>query len=290
MKSTRLQFKELLEKEEILVAPGCHDPLSAKIIESLGFKCASLGGWALGAQLGITEPLTTLTEMVMMSKYIVDWIDIPLFVDAGSGFGDVNMVYRTVKEFEKAGVAAIHFEDQVVPKRSSYHKGIHDIIPVEKMVIKFRTALEARTDPYFCIVGRTDAGRNEGESFDEAIERSNIYSEIGIGLVEVFPKNLEDIKRAPKEINTGVMYVASEGKRVAPNFKDLEKYGYKMVNYPFTSVIAMIKEIKNVYSNLIQTGKTGYKYDECKKIVSDVKEMLSLEDFYKMEEKYFQKK
>jgi len=285
----RLQFKNLLKKEEIVVAPGCHDPLSAKIIESLGFKCVSLGGWAVGAQLGITEPLTTLTEMVMVSKYIVDWIKIPLIVDAGAGFGDINMVSRTIREFEKAGVAAIHLEDQVVPKRSSYHKGVHDIIPAEKMVEKIKVALDAREDPNFFIFGRTDAGRNENESFDEAIERANIYAKNGMDLIEVFPRNIEEIKRAPREIETGVMYVASEGKRLAPNIKDLESFGYKIVNYPFTSVLAMTHETRKVYSNLMQTGKTGYKYKECKEIVSDIKTMLSLEDSYKIEESFYRR-
>jgi methylisocitrate lyase len=204
-------LKELLKQERIIVAPGCFDPLSAKIVEKVGFPACYLGGWAVGAHLAITEPLTTLTEMVDVSRNIASALKIPLIVDADSAFGHLPMVQRTVSSFEQSGVAAIHLEDQVVPKRLHYHKGEIDMISIDEMMQKLEHALNARKNHDFLIIARTDAGRNKDEPFTNAIERANIYATSGADMVMVFPRNEEEMALAPKKINHPLVYVASEG-------------------------------------------------------------------------------
>src|SRR5512136_2895087 len=108
----------------MIVAPGAYDALTAKVVESLGFKAAYMGGWISGAHLCVTEPLMTLTEQVTNASWCTRVLKIPFIVDADAGFGEPVHTYRAVQEFERAGVAAIHIEDLVFPKRAHYHKGI----------------------------------------------------------------------------------------------------------------------------------------------------------------------
>ena len=117
------RLRELLRSEGPIVAPGCFDVLTAKVVESLGFPAVYMGGWATGAKLGVTEPLLNLVEQVREAAYVAEQCDIPLIVDADAGFGDATHAYRTVREFVKANVAAIHIEDQMIPKRLGYHVG-----------------------------------------------------------------------------------------------------------------------------------------------------------------------
>lgn len=194
-------LKKMIDKEGIIIAPGCYDPLSSLLCEKIGYKANYLGGWSVGAHLGITEPLTTLTEMVDVSRRITHVSNLPLIVDAGSAFGHLPMVHRTVNSFEQAGVSAIQLEDQVVPKRLHYHKGVHEIIEVDEMIGKLERGIETRQHNEFLIIARTDAGRNKEEPFENAIRRANIYGSTGADLVMVFPRNEEEMIAAPKRID-----------------------------------------------------------------------------------------
>ena len=287
----RGKLKRLLLEKEIILSPGCHDPLSAKIVESLGFDSVYLGGYAVGAQLGITEPLTTLTEMVEKSKYICDFIDIPLIVDAGAGWGNSAMVYRAIRQFEKAGVSAIHIEDQIVPERIAYHKEESpgkkkklELISIEEMVFKIDTCIKARTDDNFIVIARTDAGRGKEENFQVAIERANIYAKTGAGLIMVFPRNIEEIKLAPKLINGDLVFIGSEGLgRPVPSIQELKNFGYKVILYPTTSILVATDAIKKSYLKLKQEGITGNMGSDMEKIAQNIMRMLSLDDLYNLE-------
>jgi len=288
----RKKLKKLLSEKEIVISPGCHDPLSAKIVESLGFDAVYLGGFAVGAQLGITEPLTTLTEMVGKAKYICDFVNIPLIVDADAGFGNSAMTYRMVKQFEKAGVSAIHIEDQMVPKKISYHKEEKpgkkskiELVSVEEMVFKINTCIKARTDDNFIVIARTDAGRGRDEKFENAVERANIYAQTGADLIMVFPRNIEEIKLAPKLINADLVFVGSEGLgRPVPSIQELKNFGYKLILYPTTSILVATDQIKQVYLKLKQEGITGNKDSDMEKLSQEILKMLSLGDLYNLEE------
>lgn len=290
-------LKKLLKEKEIIISPGCHDPLSAKVVDSLGFDATYLGGYAVGASLGITEPLTTLTEMVDLSRLITDFIDIPLILDAGAGWGNSPMVYRAIKQIEKAGVSGIHIEDQVVPKRLAYHKEESpgkkqklELVSVEEMVFKIETCLKARTDDNFIVIARTDAGRGKDEDFQVAIERANIYAKAGADLVMVFPRNLEEIKLAPKKIDANLLFIGSEGLgRPVPGIEDLKRFGYKIVIYPTTSILVATEAIKSSYLKLKQEGVTGnmgsngLEGKHMEEVAEEIMKMLSLDDLYNLE-------
>ncbi|MET3506214.1 isocitrate lyase/PEP mutase family protein [Halalkalibacter oceani] len=279
-----LNLKELLIKEEIIVAPGCFDPLSAKIIEAIGFKSAYLGGWAVGAHLAVTEPLTTLTEMVDVSRRITSATTIPLVVDAGSAFGHLPMVDRTVSGFEQANVAAIQLEDQVVPKRMHYHKGEIDLISTDEMMQKLERAVEVRKTKDFVIIARTDAGRNKEEPFSKAIERANLYASSGADMVMVFPRNEEEMKLAPKEIDYPLVYVASEGLgRPIPTPEEARALGYKMVIYPLTPVLSAFTQIKETYQTLMETGKSGFTAEQTSRLSKEIMDIISIDELVSLE-------
>jgi len=286
------KLKKLLSEKEIVISPGCHDPLSAKIVESLGFDSTYLGGFAVGAQLGITEPLTTLTEMVEKAKYVCDFVNIPLIVDADAGFGNSAMTYRMVKQFEKAGVEAIHIEDQIVPKRISYHKEENpgkkkklELISIEEMSFKIHTCIKARTDDNFVVIARTDAGRGKDENFQVAVERANIYAQTGADLIMVFPRDIEEIKLAPKLINADLVFVGSEGLgRPVPSIQEIKNYGYKLILYPTTAILVATDQIRQVWLKLKREGITGNKGSDMEKISQEIFKMLSLDDLYNLEE------
>lgn len=194
--TTRL--RQLMAAPGLIRAVNVYDPLTARIAESLGFQAIALGGFQLGAHLCTTEPLLTMTEVMNCSRYITASVQIPLKVDCGTGFGDPTHVTRTVRESEAAGIACIHIEDQVFPKRAYYHKGIEHIVSVEEMVDKIKAAVNARSDPDFVIVGRTDAMRTD--DVHEGIRRGNLYAEAGCDMVEVFPNTLEEARLVAKEV------------------------------------------------------------------------------------------
>lgn len=280
-----MKLSNLIKSEEIVVVPGCFDPLTAKIVESCGFKATYLGGWAVGAHLTVTEPMTTLTDMADIARKINLNLNIPLMIDGHAAFGDLVAVTRTIREIELAGVQAIHIEDQVVPKRAHYHKGVIDLITVDQMVQKLEKALEVRKSKDFLIIGRTDAGRNKEEPFENAILRANIYAATGVDMVMVFPRNMNEVKMAPEKINAPLVYVASEGLgRPIPTPEELKELGYKMVIYPLTPILAAFQSVRQVYNNLSQTGKSGFSQEATAQLSADVLELISIPELIKLEE------
>jgi 2-methylisocitrate lyase-like PEP mutase family enzyme len=283
-----MKLAELIKEDGIVVVPGCFDPLTAKIVESSGFKATYLGGWAVGAHLTVTEPMTTLTDMVDISRKINVNLSIPLMIDANAAFGDLVAVTRTIREIELAGVQAIHIEDQVVPKRVHYHKGVIELASVEQMVQKLEKALEVRKSKDFLIIGRTDAGRNKEEPFENAIERANIFASTGVDMMMVFPRNMDEVRMAPEKINASLVYVASEGLgRPIPTPEELQDLGYKMVIYPLTPILAAFHSVKQIYTNLAQSGKSGLSQEETARLSSEVMEMIAIPELIKLEEKSY---
>ena len=175
---SKKSFKSRLKEKGIIVAPGAYDALSAKLIQHMGFEAVYATGAGISAGL-LGEPdvgLVTMTEQITRAKNIVDAVDIPVICDADTGYGDIINVMRTVREFEKAGVAGIHIEDQKMPKKCGHLEGI-ELISQEKMVQKLRAAVEARRDEQFVIIARTDA--RSVNSLDVAIKRCHAHVDAG---------------------------------------------------------------------------------------------------------------
>jgi len=198
------RLRELLKQRKTLVKPGAFNALSAMIIEKAGFPCCGVSGYGVSASL-LGKPdvgLVTLNEIVMIARYIASAVSIPVIADADTGFGNAINVMRTVEDFIGAGVAAIHIEDQVAPKRCGHVAG-KQIIPTEEMAGKLRAADRVRRelDPDFMLIARCDARGVAGGSVEELIRRANAYLDAGADMI--FPEALTseaELERCAKEI------------------------------------------------------------------------------------------
>ena len=256
MKKTTLFRKRMLDKE-IFVIPGCHDALSAKIVELVGFKAVTMGGYAASAA-SLAKPdvsLLTLTEYVNIARNIVQAVDLPLFVDGDTGHGNVTNVGRTVRVFENAGVAALFIEDQVFPKRCGHMEG-KQIIPTAEMVAKVKAAVDARVDEDLVIMARTDAIAVYG--IDDAIERANLYREAGADLIFVeAPRSVEEMRRINTNVDAPTLAIQLEGgKTPLLTTKDLQEIGFNVVVYPNATVYATAWALKGLWETLKKEGTT----------------------------------
>ena len=255
-KTTRL--RHLLARPGIVVAPGAHDASTAKIIEQTGgFQAVYMTG--SGAAMSILgEPdigLLTMTEMVTHAHNMASAVDLPVIADADTGYGNALNVLRTVKEYESAGVAGIHIEDQVAPKKCGHFEG-KLVISQNEMVGKIKAALDARTDPDFVIIARTDSRAVLG--LDTAIQRALAYAEAGADVIFVeAPQSLEELQIIARSIKVPLLVNMDEGtKTPLLTVQELEKMGYKIVIFPRSAPCAAAKIIQELMQLLKQTGTT----------------------------------
>ncbi|MFC2070578.1 oxaloacetate decarboxylase [Chloroflexota bacterium] len=274
---TRKALRTMLEKREVILAPGAWDPLNALIVESLGFKACYMGGWVIGAHLGITEPLTTLTEAVETAERVVKVIKIPLIVDADAGYGDALHTMRCVREFEFAGVSAIHIEDQLYPKRAHYHKGIKHIVPLDEFLEKLHAALEARTDPDFVIIARTDARGMVDGSLKETIERCQAFVEAGVDVISPHISDAEEMKALRREI-PDIPIMDWVSRKVA------EELGLQIVLDPFGAMIPAVEATLNYYQRFLETGETERGAPRFWEVADKIQSLIHLPEYYKVEE------
>jgi methylisocitrate lyase len=266
------------------VGCGTYGPLPAKIMERAGFKMVTLGGYDLGAHLVTSEPLMCLEEVVRTARYITAAINIPLKVDADAGYGEPLHVMRTVQEFENAGVAAIQIEDQIFPKRAHYHKGIEHIVPAEEMIAKLKAAQEARRDPDLLITARTDAMRTHG--FAEGVRRANLYLEAGADMVHIFPNNIEEARKGPKEIAGPVSTLNSVGNlldRPLLTNRELEEMGYKMVNQGIWATIVAAKAVKEMAEKIYALEQPVIDAEEMRTMRRYIEDTIGLGRMYQLE-------
>ncbi len=245
-------LRKLIESEDIIVAPGVFNPISALIAEQVGFKAIYLSGAALTGSLALPDlGIITLDEVIYFTREIAGKVSIPLIVDADTGFGEALNVIRAVKLFEKAGAAAIHIEDQVLPKKCGHLKG-KKLISLEEMVNKIKAARSAAKD--LIIIARTDARGVSG--FEEAVERALAYVDAGAEII--FPEALyseEEFKEFAKRVDVPLLANMTEFGRT-PYFTvdQFREWGYKIVIFPATSFRASVKTIKTVYEILMKKG------------------------------------
>jgi carboxyvinyl-carboxyphosphonate phosphorylmutase len=283
-KTTRL--KQLILAPEILIMPGAHDSLVARIIEKAGFQAVTLGGYPATATL-LGKPdvsLLGMTEMVEYTRRICGAVDVPVFTDGDTGYGNVTNVYRTVKEMERAGVAGMFIEDQVFPKRCGHMEG-KQVIPAEEMVAKIKAALDARTDPDFVLMARTDALAVHG--IEEAIHRGNLYREAGADLIFIeAPQTIEEMKRINREVDAPTMANNVEGgKSPLLSAKALESIGYNVVVFPIASTYCIARAVTDLMNELKEKGTTESFLDRMITFTS-FNELVGLPDIRKKEEGY----
>jgi 2-methylisocitrate lyase-like PEP mutase family enzyme len=290
VKRMTTRLREMINRPGIVAAPGIYDPISARIAESLGFEALDLPGSALGYASGVMEPNLCLEDMAAATRRITSVVNIPVVVDVGAGFGEPAHMMRTVRLLENAGAAGIHLEDQFYPKRFHYHTGQEHTIAAEEMLAKMRYAVEARRDPDFVIVGRTDAFRTV--SFAEGVRRSNLLLEAGADMI--MPSHVttgEQVKQLPHEIHGPLNWTHSAGRPgEAPVFslKELEslggaKGGYKLINYVAGPIFAAFKAIHEELAYLKKNGSPAMSYNTFAPIEKDVQEVCGLPKYVEIE-------
>ena len=252
------RFREMLSQPGIIVAPGCHDALGAKIAEKIGFKTVYMSGNATTAsRLGRPDiGLLGMSEMVSNAHGIASAVNIPVICDADTGYGGIDNVARTVHEYESAGIAAIHIEDQKIPKKCGAMPGI-EVVGVEEAVTRVRTAVKAKTNPDFTVIARTDA--RAAISFDEALKRANLFAEAGADMIIVEDlRTRDEVEIVPKEIrNVPLMFDVIEAwPWTNMPVKEIEQIGYKMVIYCLSATMAYAKTLFNLFSLIKKTGHT----------------------------------
>jgi len=254
----RAILRELIERDEILVAPGAHDAFSAKLAEDVGFEAVYMTGFGTAAScFGLPDiGLVTMTEMVQNAERIAKAISIPLIADADTGYGNHLNVIRTIEEYENAGVSGIQIEDQISPKRCGHMEG-QKVVPVEEMVAKIRAAVRARKDKDMLIIVRTDAISAIG--FDEAIRRGNIYKEEGADILFIeAPTTMEQLESIPKLIKDAPLLVNVAPKTPYLNASKYGEIGYALAIYPPLSITTAYRAIREALIELKNEGETKY--------------------------------
>jgi len=272
MQMTR-RLRELLARPKVLMAPGAADALTARLIAKHGFEAIYMtGAGTTAVRLGMPDVgLLTMSEMVDNAQRIAYASQLPLIADADTGYGGPVNVQRTVRDYERAGAAAIHIEDQQWPKRCGHLAG-KSLIPVEEMQAKIRAGLDARIDQDFVLIARSDALAVEG--FERAMERCHRYEEAGADMIFLeAPSKMEHLAAIPKAFRKPALYnMASSGKTPFLGAEEIQKLGYKVVIYPNFALLSAITAISHTLSELKRTGT-----------MSEVsKNIASFQDFFNL--------
>jgi methylisocitrate lyase len=280
--SVRSDLKNRLQSGQTIVAPGAYDPISARVVQSLGFDTIYTGGYMSGAHLAVTEPLMTLTEQAEVGARVARSVDLPVICDADAGYGEPVHAMHTVRTFEKAGVAGIHIEDQVFPKRASYHAGLEHVIPLDEFLDKMRYALQARADSDFLIIGRTDAFTAVEGDMSEAIRRGNALRDLGLDVV--IPRgvrqkhDLETFRQGVPDIP--LLVIAGTDDITVKGYEDL---GYQVIIYATTPIVAAVNGLKQVYQSLKETGHIGINAQQVAAMRAEVEGLISLPEYQRVE-------
>jgi 2-methylisocitrate lyase-like PEP mutase family enzyme len=244
-------LRELLRKDGMTVAPGAYDGITAKLIEQAGFSAVYMTGAGTAATNGYPDyGLVTMTEMVENAGRIASAVELPVVADADTGYGNELNVVRTVREYERRGVAGIHIEDQGFPKKCG-HLDDKVIVPLDDYVAKIRAAASAKRDPDFLLIARTDS--RAGQGFEEAVRRMNAALAAGADMAFLeAPQTLEEVAAVPRLVKGPcLLNVVWGGKTPAVDFADAERMGFKLAIVPgllFKTVIgacdAALKELR----------------------------------------------
>ncbi len=240
--SPRAALRRILAEPRLTVLPGVYDTLSATLVERSGFAGAYMSGAAVAMALGGVPDLglLTMTEMATQAAHLAGVLTGPLVADADTGFGNALNVHRTVVEYERAGVAGLHLEDQTYPKRCGHLSG-KSVISSEEFVEKVKAAVDARTDPELVVIARTDARGPLG--FAEAIRRANSYLDAGADLIFVeAPQTIEEISSIPAEVGGPVMFnIVENGSSPHVELEQLAAWGYRLAIRPLAVITPVVR-------------------------------------------------
>jgi 2-methylisocitrate lyase-like PEP mutase family enzyme len=250
------RFRELLDRDGMVVAPGAYDCITAKLIEQAGFAAVYMTGAGTAATLGYPDfGLVTMSEMVANAGRIATAVELPVIADADTGYGNELNAFRAVREFEGSGVAGIHIEDQEFPKKCGHLEG-KEIIPREDWLAKIRAATAARRNQDFTIIARTDARAVAG--FDEAVARANAALAAGADMAFVeAPQTAEEVAAVPRLVKGPcLLNVVRGGKTPDLDLREAERMGYKLAIVP----ALLIKSIVGICDQMLAELKASHRH------------------------------
>jgi 2,3-dimethylmalate lyase len=255
--TTRQALRQLIARGGYIIVPGAYDTLTARLVEQAGFPAVYLTGGGYSRANGYPDiGLLTLGENVRFIGLTVEAVAIPVIADADTGYGNAINVIRTVREYEKAGVAAFHLEDQISPKKCGHYEG-KEVISRAEMIGKIKAAVDTRQDPDIVIIARSDARAIEG--LDAAIDRVNAYLEAGadVGFVEA-PQSVEELRSVGRRIQgPALVNVFEGGKTPMLPAAELESMGFRLGIYPSQTHRAAIRAAQRVLRALKDDGHTN---------------------------------
>jgi 2-methylisocitrate lyase-like PEP mutase family enzyme len=253
----RQELRRLIGKSGYTMVPGAYDTLTARLVEAAGFAAVYLTGGGYSRASGYPDlGLLSLTENVQFIGRTVEAVAIPVIADADTGYGNAINVIRTVREYEKTGVAGFHLEDQVSPKKCGHYEG-KEVISRAEMVGKIKAAVDTRRDADMVIIARSDARAIEG--LDAAIDRVNAYLEAGadVGFVEA-PQTVEELRIVGKSVRgPALVNVFEGGKTPMLGAKELEEMGFRLGIYPSQTHRAAIRAAQRVLAAMKRDGDTS---------------------------------
>jgi 2,3-dimethylmalate lyase len=260
----RRRLRELLDEPPPVLAPGVYDAMSARLVEQAGFPAVYMSGFGVTASL-LGRPdigLLTMTDMVGAARRIVSAVAIPVIADADTGYGNAINVIRTVEEYEAAGVAGLHLEDQVTPKRCGHMAG-KQVVPVEVMTDRIAAAAAARQDPDLVLIARSDAVAPEG--VDAAIDRVLRYRDAGADMLflDALP-SVEDIEKVTAALaGERVLFSWGEGGTTPPTSIDqLRRWRFAIVILPVAALFASVTAIRDLLHRIATDGTPINAFDD----------------------------
>lgn len=280
------RLRAALEGKKCVLAVGVYDGLSCLVADKLGFEAGVMGGYPTSAtKLGRPDiGLLTMSEMVSHLQYLNDSSEIPIIADADTGYGNPLNVIRTVKEYERAGAAAILLEDQVSPKKCGHMEG-KQVIPADEHVEKLKAALDARNDEDMIIIARTDA--RTVNNFEDALERAEIYREAGADMTFIeAPLSLAELAEIPRRIDCPqVANMVEGGKTPFLPIHELTDLGYKLAFYTLGVQYAVAKTLEKYMLHLLKSG-TSSGYEGGMMDFNEFNELVGLKEIKEEEERY----
>jgi len=270
---SRKKFRAIMAGKRLVLMPGAYDALSARIMEAEGFEAICAGGYAaIGSMLAQADMgQSNMRDYADHYARVAAAVEVPIYVDADTGFGGVNNVRQMIRAFEAAGVAGVFISDQVFPNRCGYLPG-KQVVPVEQMLAKVKAALDARRDPDFFIAARTDAATVEGPN--SAIARCQLFMEAGADMAKPMGfDSIDEIKRARREIPGPHMATLSQAAgNKKRSLEDLEAAGVVAATFPSVALFAAANAVRNVLRILKQENSLTPTFDH----------LLPLEDYYEL--------
>lgn len=283
--SAPARLRDRLNRPGAIIAPSVPDPLTARLAQRAGFDAIALGGYTLGAHLLTTEPLIDVQELADAVRRITRYVDLPLIVDGGAGYGEAMHVRHTVQEIERAGAGAIHIEDQHFPKRAHYHRGVEAVVPMDQMLPKVRAAAAARRDPDFVIIARTDAMRTHG--YEEGIRRARAFVEAGADLAMVFPNDADEAASAPRDAGVPLVHTNSQGGRFGRPVltrNELTEAGWAIALDAQAAILTATRALEAMFAHLQQHGEIDVPQADLIPLRDHLEEVVGLNELYRLEE------